>query len=211
MNSRCTPTTWAPKSRAPATLKQRKPLTPTMASRCWRWRVEGLAEAPGVDEQVGPADGERHQAESAAPAGRSCRCRPRRRSRARSTTTPARRRPARAGSSQIRIAIRPTRRLPATSCADPGSTRVISISVTARRNRTRWARSSVVNRVCVRPGGRDGRHRGPFVLGEVSPTQYHQSHPSQPGATRRSPQTVGPGVKRSSSAARIASSGSRSR
>ena len=46
----------------------------------------------------------------------------------------------------MRRAIRPTLRLPATSWAEPGRSRVISMSVMARRNRTRAARSSVVKR-----------------------------------------------------------------
>ena len=37
----------------------------------------------------------------------------------------------------MRSAIRPTWRLPATSWAEPGRTRVITISVMARRKRTR--------------------------------------------------------------------------
>src|SRR6478735_3126469 len=53
---------------------------------------------------------------------------------------------------QIRSAIRPTLRLPATSCAEPGRTRVISIRATARRNRTRAARSPGVKREACDPG-----------------------------------------------------------
>src|SRR6476469_9817358 len=48
-----------------------------------------------------------------------------------------------------RSAIRPILRLPATSCAEPGRTRVITMSAMARRNRTRAARSSVLKRVAL--------------------------------------------------------------
>ena len=125
-----------------------------------------LAEAPGVDEEVGPADRERHQPQAqhlqerrvgAGPEGEAVPEVRRDDQRARPTTTSA---------IHVRSAIRPTRRLPATSWADPGRTRVISIRVTARRNRTRCARSSVVNRVWCDPGGVDGRHRGPFCWGK---------------------------------------------
>src|SRR6478752_7887007 len=58
----------------------------------------------------------------------------------------------RRSTAQIRSAILPTLRLPATSCAEPGSTRVISIRATARRNRTRAARSPGVKREACDPG-----------------------------------------------------------
>ncbi len=64
--------------------------------------------------------------------------------------------------SQVRKATSPSRRLPASSWADPGTTRVITISDRARRNRTRAARSSAVDR------GRTGRAVGRTVLGEDS-------------------------------------------
>ncbi len=48
---------------------------------------------------------------------------------------------------QVRSAARPTVRLPQASCALPGSTRVIAISATARRNRTLAARSAVLTLV----------------------------------------------------------------
>ena len=75
---------------------------------------------------------------------------------------------------QIRSAIRPTRRLPASSWADPGATSVITISDMARRKRTRAARS-------VTGDIQD------LLLGEGSSgdAQYHQSHASHVGATRR--------------------------
>ena len=66
--------------------------------------------------------------------------------------------------SQIRSAIRPTSRRPATSCAEPGSTRVITSSVRARRNRTRDA--AVARRsgwAGAPPGVETGGMGGPFV------------------------------------------------
>ena len=81
-----------------------------------------------------------------APAGRprAARCwrRPRRRTGARAGEAPTHAVPTTTSASQIRIATRPTSRLPATSCAEPGTTSVITISATARRKRTRAARSS---------------------------------------------------------------------
>ena len=96
---------------------------------------------------------------------------------------------------QIRSAIRPTRRLPAASWAEPGTTSVIAISASARRNRTRAARSAAVaatSRSCGsgEVGAKclvsDARGRGRIRCDR----QYHQSHPSHAGATRRS--RVGP-------------------
>ena len=58
--------------------------------------------------------------------------------------------PTRIEPSQTRSAIRPIFRLPATSWAEPGATSVIAINASARRNRTRAARSATLD--CPTPG-----------------------------------------------------------
>ena len=107
-----------------------------------------------------------------------------------STRSAARARPGRA-----RCAARSGRRLrlPATSCAEPGRSRVITISVMARRKRTRAARSSARETrtlAVVRPGGRNGWHRDASLLqcwGRVVPLSItsHTGH-RRPDAPSRS-------------------------
>ncbi len=86
-----------------------------------------------------------------------------------------------------RIAIRPCACCPATIWAEPGSTRVISISVTARRKRIRLelgaTRATSAGPV-VRPGGRCGQHRDLSGEGRRS-GQYHQSQASHTVTARR--------------------------
>ena len=106
-------------------------------------QVQGqrLADPPGVHEERGPADGEQPSAPGAAaraatvfgaePEDEAVPEQADQHGQQRAATRP----------SQMRSAIRPTRRLPATSCAEPGRTRVITISAMARRKRTRAARS----------------------------------------------------------------------
>ena len=81
---------------------------------------------------------------------------------------------------QIRSAIHPVRRRPATTCADPGSTRVISISITPRRN---WELPG-----CARPvTGAGGETRGGSVrTGMPASITSHTSHTSD-GAPRGLP------------------------
>ena len=203
MKSRCTPTRWAPKSSAPATERQSTPLTP-IAARRWRHvERERLAEPPGVDEEVAPSrsrapisSSRSHSSAAVSKASRKNEPVPdhagdQRRRRARPAAPP--RSAARSG--------RPCR-LPATSCAEPGSTRVISIRATARRNRTRAARSPGVKREACDPGEGAGGIEMPLSrtsYGEVVvPRKYHQSHgatsrhdaPGDPGARQGRPGTV---------------------
>ena len=162
MKSRWTPTRWAPKSSAPATEKQSTPLTPTTARRWPCVRRQRLADPPGVEEQQRPADRERHQhqpqpqqrggvggqpEEQPVPEQPDQRSWPRR---------------PRAATNQIRSAIRPTRWLPATSWAEPGSTQRHQHQRDGAAEpdaRGAVAGGEARDRTVVRPGGRNGWHR----------------------------------------------------
>ena len=148
MKSRWTPTRWAPKSSDARDGQAEDAVEADHGETLALLQAERLAEPPGVHEQRGPADREPPSGPAAAgPAAAVFGGQPRRRSRARSAarrpgvTSADEQRP-----NQIRRAIRPTRLLPATSWAEPGSSSVISIRVTARRNRTRAARSALAAR-----------------------------------------------------------------
>ncbi len=142
MKSRCTPTRCAPKSSTEATEKHRIPLMPTAARRWPSRRVSGWPSRQASKNSTA------HATASAISANRTTwrAARSETSQNANSWCTAATsRQPAATISraNQVRSAARPTRRLPQASCALPGSTRVIAISASARRNRTRAARSAV--------------------------------------------------------------------
>ncbi len=145
MNWRCTSTMWAPKSSAPATVSERRPLTPTTASRCWRWSPRGCPRRQASMKRRAQPTARAIRPRRSTPSSSVLEAAQKTKECAKSATT-ALSRVTTTTAIQIRVAIRPMRRLPATSWAEPGMTRVITIRVTARRNRTRCARSAVLER-----------------------------------------------------------------
>ncbi len=185
MKSRCTPTRCAPKSSTAATEKQRMPLMPTAARR---WLIRSVSGCPIRHASRKSAA---HATASAISAIRTV-CRAARSEtsqnanswcRAAATRQPA---PTISSANQIRSAARPTDLLPHASWALPGSTSVIAIRASARRNRTFAARSAVLRLTLVYSAAiRDSLLRGRSGVRTMCPWQYHQSQESQPCRTRR--------------------------
>ena len=184
------------------------PLTPTTASRCWRWSAERLPEPPGVHEEQGPADGQRHQRQAQRRRAAGCWRRPRRRRRARSSATTS----ARAASTTTTRHPDPHRDPADAPVAgdelggagdDAGSSPSAPRrggSARAARGRRCWAAGvtrgdggagGAVRSVGVRPAGAVGRHGVPLCWGKsarpVSPvppvtTRYDAPHAATPEA-----------------------------
>ena len=177
MKSRCTPTRWAPNSSVPATAKHSRPLTPTAARRCAEPEGQRLAEPPGVDEQDGPADAPRDQQPAAATAAAWCRTPARRRGRGGRRWHQRRRRPAEPEQAEPD---------PQRDQADPAvagdQLRGPGSDQGHHHQRQRATEPHSGGALGMHGTG----HRAPFCWGrKQGPRQYHQSHASHRGTTRR--------------------------
>src|SRR6478735_3501149 len=178
-----TPTTWEANNRPPATVKQRKPLIPTIASRCfWRSTSGSPRRHASMNRYAQPIaasistirtmpsttvllSNQKTNESKTIPSPKS-------------TTTVA------ISPNQIRRAIRPVCFRPATICAEPGSTSVMNISISARRN---WAPSVACPRAVrgARSGG-SGVRTGAMGEEDLSRSRGGQSvPPSITSHTRR--------------------------
>ena len=129
MKSRCTPTRWAPKSSVPATVKHSTPLTPTTARR-WLSAAASAAARDARRRRRGSAQPTASAISASRSSRSSARCRGQPEDEPCQTRPATMRQQPRAPRAPARSAARSGR--PAgcrpTSWAEPGTTRVISIS-----------------------------------------------------------------------------------
>src|SRR4051794_15423532 len=202
MKPRCTATMWEANSSDPATAKHSTPFSPTIASRCFCRSSRGWPSRQASRNSSAQPTASAHSSSRITPSAAvllasqkisPCHTRPRRIT---ATRTPQH-------ASQTRSASRPTARRPATSCAEPGTSKVMITSVIARRKRTResatsWELPYGTVRAAEAPDPEEetGGMSGPFECCSrgarlTATVQYHQSHPSQAGRRAGAGSAVG--------------------